>query len=133
MLRLATVAVLALALGTQVGCSDECDDLSCDPIGASVRVTTPDPLRITVCLDDDCRELEDGRQVEGTDVSGGFSGWEGISLPDEEIHIEVEVRDDAGQVLATFDETRKPSGGRCSCGRYAAFRFDGDSLEWWDA
>jgi hypothetical protein len=122
--------VLALVTAVPVGCSDGCGDLSCDPIAASVRTDLPDPLRITVCLDDDCRDLTDGRSIEGADVTGGFSGFGSESLPDENVHVRVAARDGSGNVLATFEDRRKPTNG--CCGNYVAFRFDGEELRWVD-
>lgn len=129
---LSGAVVLALATGIPIGCGSDACDASCDPIGASVRVETPDPLRITVCVDEDCRDLDDGRRFEAGEVVGGFSGWQGVGLRDEEVHIRVAVRDESGVLLATFDDTREPAGDADCCGKYVAFRFDGDSLEWWD-
>lgn len=88
------------------------------PPSAGVDTTGLDgAARVTMCLDDDCRDLD---QIP--DLPGLFNGFAG-ALTSDRVHIRVAVRDADGAVMATLDDTRKiPSD---CCGLYLRVQ-DGD-------
>ena len=116
----ASVLPLTLALGVQVGCSQECGTSCGEPAAYIERDGLPDGARATLCIDDDCRDLE---------VDETFDAWVGFEweVPQEDSHVRAAVRSAEGNVVATYDGVGRPA--PCSCG-VIDLRFDGDELVW---
>jgi hypothetical protein len=121
--------LLALATGIPIGCGSDACALSCDVPHATVRTDKGDPFRVTMCIDDDCRDLGD-RYVTETDP--GYAEVRGFddALPDGPARIRVTVRDAAGEVVSTFDDVREPARG--CCGPFIALTLKDDDLVWVD-
>jgi hypothetical protein len=119
-LRLVFVTLLPVALGAQVGCSDDCGTSCGAPAAFISRDGLPHDARATLCIEDDCRDL-----VEDPT----WDAWSGFTyeVPQEDSHVRAAVRDADGNVLATFDGVGRP--GRCSCG-VIDLRLESDELVW---
>ena len=127
---LSGAVVLALATGIPVGCGSDACALSCDAPHAAVRTPgVTDPITMEMCVDGDCEELEDQRTADYPEY-GVFRGFD-YRIPTDDTKITVTVRNGAGEVIASFDETRTPQLSEC-CGYYIAIDFDGSALIWRD-
>lgn len=128
MLRLPAVAILVASMvtGTTVGCgSDSCvgDDCSEKRVGLDL-VGQDKAARYELCIDDDCRDLE-----QDPTFSGRFSTAD-LRLPDTEVLITARAFDGNGERIASFSERHTPP--NSCCGRYLPLVFDGTTFEWRD-
>jgi hypothetical protein len=118
MLRLLAVPALALVLGTQTGCSENCD---IDYFDWTVRVTVddlPTAEAATVCIDGECSPLDR--------MDAAFEGW--VDLPSDVSLIDVSIVDVDGARLASFSERQAPIGD--SCYRNIVLAADAGGIRW---
>lgn len=118
MLRLLAAPAVALVLGAQVGCSDDC---KMDYFDWTVRVIVADlPIAtgVSVCVDDGCTDLDA--------VGSAFEGW--LDLSSNEVTVDVSITDAGGTTLASFSDRRTPTGD--SCYRNLVLVADADGISW---
>ena len=125
MLRSASVAAVVLALGTQVGCSEDCEQDYFDWNVAIAVDDLPEAEGAIVCIDSACEQIS--RRDGGTrNDTARFEGW--IELPSDEAAIEASITDVNGASLASFSQRLTPAGDACY--RSITLDADADGIRW---